>query len=167
MVVAGARRHRDEPIADLDGRIAALEAELAAVLKEGNRAASLACLTGAPGVGLITAAWLLVSTRDFALAVTPAVATAYAGPAPMPRESGRTARYLANHSAARHNPAIHAFSDRLRAAGKPTQVARCAAARKLLHLAWALVTRQQRYDPTRQQQQLATPTARAATPQAA
>ena len=42
---------------------------------------------------------------------------------------------------------IQAFYDRLRAAGKPPKVARCAAARKLLHLAWALGTKQRRFDP--------------------
>jgi len=40
----------------------------------------------------------------------------------------RTALYLATLSAARHNPHIRPFYDRLRAAGKPTKVARCAAA---------------------------------------
>jgi hypothetical protein len=57
----------------------------------------------------------------------------------------RTALYLATLSAARHNPTIHAFYQRLRTAGKPMKVARCAAARKLLHLAWALVKSQQPY----------------------
>ena len=88
----------------------------------------------------------------------------------MPRESGRsvrgrpsighggnarlrTALYMATLSAARHNPAIRAFYDRLRAAGKPMKVARCAAARKLLHLAWALVTKQRRFDAGFKQQQ--------------
>ncbi len=96
--------------------------------------------------------------------------TAYAGLAPVPRESGRsirgrpsighdgngrlrTALYLATLSAARYNPAIRAFSERLRAAGKPLKVARCAAARKLLHLAWALVTKQQRFNLGHRQQQ--------------
>ena len=82
----------------------------------------------------------------------------------MPRESGRsvrgrptighdgnrrlrTALYMATLSAARYNPAITVFYERLRAAGKPHKVARCAAARKLLHQAWALGTKQQRFDP--------------------
>ena len=39
----------------------------------------------------------------------------------------RTARYLATLRAAQHNPAIKPFYDRRRAAGKPQQVARCAA----------------------------------------
>jgi transposase len=60
---------------------------------------------------------------------------------------------MATLSAARYNPAIKASYDRLRAAGKPLQVARCAAARKLLHLAWALATKRQRFDPEHKQQQ--------------
>jgi hypothetical protein len=48
-------------------------------------------------------------------------------------------------NAVRYNPTIKAFYQRLRAAGKLMKVARCAAARKLLHLAWALVKSQQEY----------------------
>ena len=54
---------------------------------------------------------------------------------------------MATLSAARYNPAIKAFYQRLRAAGKPQKVARCAAARKLLHLAWALGSKRQRFEP--------------------
>src|SRR6187551_2185474 len=60
VVIAAVRQHLDELIADLDRRIAALEAEIAAVLREGAWAESLACLTSAPGIGLVTASWLLV-----------------------------------------------------------------------------------------------------------
>ena len=62
----------------------------------------------------------------------------------------RTALYLATLSAARSTPLIKAFYDRLRAAGKPPKVARCAAARKLLHLAWAVVHHQRPFDPHHQ-----------------
>ncbi len=170
VIVDGVRQHLDELITDLDRRIAALEAEIAAVLRESVWAETLACLTSAPGIGVVTAAWLLVSTLNFALCGGPEALTAYAGLAPVPRESGRsvrgraaighdgngrlrTALYMATLSAAQHNPAIKAFYDRLRAAGKPMKVARCAAARKLLHLAWALGTKQQRFDPGFKQQQ--------------
>jgi hypothetical protein len=54
---------------------------------------------------------------------------------------------MATLSAARHNPMIRAFYTRLRAAGKPEKVARCATARKLLHIAWAVVTKAQEFDP--------------------
>ena len=170
VVVAAVRQHLDELIADLDRRLAALEAEIAAVLKDGAWAESLACLTSAPGIGLVTAAWLLVGTLNFTLCTGPEALTAYAGLAPVPRESGRsirgrpaighdgngrlrTALSLATLSAARFNPAIKAFYQRLRAAGKPKKVARCAAARKLLHQAWARGSKLQRFDPGYQQQQ--------------
>src|SRR5437763_2549195 len=92
VVVAAVRQHLDELIADLDRRVAALEAAIAAVLKEGAWAESLACLTSAPGIGLVTAAWLLVGTLNFALCTGPEALTAYVGLAPVPRESGRTMR---------------------------------------------------------------------------
>lgn len=161
MVVAAVRQHRAE-------RVAALEAEIAAVPKGSVWAESLACLTGAPGVDLVTAAWLLIGTPDFALCAGPQSLTASADLAPVPRESGgtirgrpsighdgngrrRTARYLATRSAARYTPASTMFYERLRAAGKPLKVAHCAAARKLPHLAWALGTKQQRFDPDHKQ----------------
>ena len=164
VVIAAVRQHLDELIADLDRRVAALETEIAAALRESVWAEPLACLTSAPGIGLVTASWLLVSTLNFALCAGPEALTAYAGLAPMPRESGRsirgrpaighdgnrrlrTALYMATLSAARCNPAIRAFYQRLRASGKPPKVARCAAARKLLHQAWALGAKLRRFEP--------------------
>jgi transposase len=184
VVVASVCQHLDAVIADLDTRVDGLEAEIATALQDSAWAASLGYLTSAPGIGLLTAAWLLVPTLNFTLCRGPDAATAYAGLAPMPRESGRsvrgrrsighagnarlrTALYMATLSAAQHNPLIKPFYDRLVAAGKLKVVARCAAARKLLHLAWALVTKQQRFDPTKQQQQYATPADQPATPEAA
>src|SRR3954447_15693002 len=130
VVVHGVLRHLDELIADLDRRVAALEAELTAVLKESAWAEALACLTSAPGIGLVTASWLLVGTLNFALCDGPEALTAYAGLAPVPRDSGRsirgrprlghdgnrrlrTALYMATVSAVRYNPAIRAFYQRL------------------------------------------------------
>ncbi len=166
VVVAGAEAQLTAVITDLDRRIAVLEGEIATALAASEWAASLGYLTSAPGIGLLTAAWLLVTTVNFTLGETPEAVVAYAGVAPVPRQSGtsirgaaqighsgnerlRTAVYLATLSAARFNPMIRTFYQRLRAAGKPVKVARCAAARKLLHLAWALVTKQQRFDPLR------------------
>jgi transposase len=62
----------------------------------------------------------------------------------------RTALYMASLSALRINPVIKCFYERLRASGKPHKVAHCAAARKLLHLAWAVVTKAQPFDPAYQ-----------------
>ncbi len=162
----------DELIADLDQRLASLEQEIAEVLANSAWAASAALLITIPGIGLVTSAWLLVSTLNFSLCATPEQAAAYAGLVPLQKESGtsvrgraqlghggngrlRTALYLASLSATRYNPAIKVFYDRLRAAGKPMKVARCAAARKLLHVAWAVVTKGQPFDATRAEQRSA------------
>lgn len=165
VVVAAVRERLDALIATLDGQIAAVEGEIAQVIGQDPQwAATAALLLSITGIGLLTAAWLLVATLNFELCPTLGAATAYAGLAPYPRESGtsvrgrprighgsnrrlRTALYLATLSAARHNPAIKAFYERLKAAGKPKKVARCAAARKLLALAWAIVRTGRPFDP--------------------
>jgi transposase len=54
---------------------------------------------------------------------------------------------MAAVSAVRCKPILRTFYARLKAAGKPTKVVLCAVARKLLHRAWALVTKQQCFDP--------------------
>ena len=54
---------------------------------------------------------------------------------------------MATLSATLHNPVIKAFYTLLREGGKPEKVARCAAARKLLHIAWAVVRKDQQFDP--------------------
>jgi hypothetical protein len=54
---------------------------------------------------------------------------------------------MAAVSAIRCNPILRTFYARRKAAGKPVKVGLCAVARKLLHLAWALVTKQQTFDP--------------------
>jgi transposase len=54
---------------------------------------------------------------------------------------------MATLSAVQHNPVIKTFYGRLRTAGKPEKVTRCAAARKLLHIALAVVKKGQPFDP--------------------
>ena len=54
---------------------------------------------------------------------------------------------MATLSAVQHNPVIAAFYQRLCAAGKPRKVALCAAAHKLLRIAWAVVNTNQNFDP--------------------
>jgi transposase len=54
---------------------------------------------------------------------------------------------MASLSAIQHNPVIKAFYTRLRAAGKPRKVAVCAAARKLLRIAWAVANKKEDFDP--------------------
>jgi transposase len=154
----------DNVVAECDTQLQRLEAEIATLLREGAWAESAQLLASITGIGLVTSAWLLVATLNFEACHSAESAAAYAGLIPLARESGssvrhrarighagharlRTALYMATLSAAQHNPVIRAQYQRLRAAGKPSKVARCAAARKLLHLAYAVVTKRQAFDP--------------------
>jgi transposase len=164
-VVASVRERFEQLIATLSEQIAALEAELAPVLQQDEAWAQAAAhLQSIPGVGLLTACWLIALTLNFTLTPSAEAAAAYAGLAPRDYRSGssvhkrasigqsgnrrlRTALYLATLSGTQHNPVLKAMYERLRAAGKPMKVARCAVARKLVCIAWAVVTKQQPFDP--------------------
>ncbi len=164
-VIASVQTRMAHLMESLTKQILEVEAELDEALSlDPLWAASATRLQTITGIGPLTAAWLLVTTLNFTLCSTVEELTAYAGLAPHPFQSGtslhgrasightgnaalRTAVYLATLSAAQYNPVIKAFYDRLRAAGKPMKVARCAAARKLLHIAFAVVTNKEDFDP--------------------
>ena len=164
-VISDLQRRMDSLLDTLNDQIDQIERELATALRQDeNWAAAAARLQTITGVGMLTASWILVTTLNFTLCPTPEAAASHAGLAPYVRSSGssvggraqigqagnrhlRRALYLATFSAVRYNPLIKAFYDRLRAAGKKNKVARCAAARKLLHIAWAVVTKERDFNP--------------------
>jgi transposase len=156
---ASVRTRLETLISTLNEEIATVEQEIAATLQQDEAwavaATHLATITG---LGTLTIAWILTTTINFTLTTTPEAAANYAGLAPQLRQSGssvrgrprvghggnarlRRALYMASLSAIQHNPVIKAFYTRLRAAGKPRKVAVCAAARKLLRIAWAVANK--------------------------
>jgi transposase len=166
VVIASVRTRLERVIATLNDEIATVEQEIAAALEQdeawATAAAHLATITG---LGTLTIAWILTTTINFTLTSTPEAAANYAGLAPQLRQSGssvrgrprvghggnahlRRALYMATLSAVQHNPVIKAFYTRLCATGKPRKVALCAAARKLLRIAWAVASKEQDFDPT-------------------
>lgn len=167
VVVAAVTDRFDAILAALDEQIATLDHEITTALHAGDWAASATLLLSIPGIGIQAAAWLLVTTLNFTLCDTAESLVSYAGLSPLAHESGtsirghphigrggnarlRTVLYMATLSASRYNPMIRAFYTRLRERGKASKVARCAAARKLIHLAWAVVTQGQPFDPEHQ-----------------
>jgi transposase len=164
-VIPEVRARMDRLLATFETQLVEVESEIATALTQDSAwAAAATRLQSIKGVGWVTAAWTLVTTLNFTSCDTVDALTSYAGLAPMPRQSGssvwhrpaightgnsrlRTAFYMATLSAAQHNPIIKAFYVRLREAGKPEKVARCASARKLLHIAWAVVKKDQQFDP--------------------
>lgn len=157
--------HRQMQLLDhLDACIREIDRELETLLQvdpHWHQAATR--LRSIPGIGLLSAAWLLVATHGFTTDHQADQLVSYLGLAPHPLHSGTSRRshralggghararrvlYQAALSAVRFNPSIKAFYVRLLASGKPVKVARCAAARKLVRIAFAVVTKEQPFDP--------------------
>lgn len=165
VVVAAVVARMDALLATLDAQIAEVEAELRpAMAGDAAWAAAARRLETIKGIGLVTVLWILAITLNFSVCGTPEAAAAYSGLAPREDESGtsvrrrkgiskagnarlRMALYMATLSAAQSNPAIKIFYTRLRTAGKMQKIARCAAAGKLLHIAWAVVVNERMWEP--------------------
>ncbi len=141
------RKDLDAHVRWLIRRLDALDAELAAAVQASPAwRAKDDLLRGVPGIGAATARVLLAELPELGT-MTGKQAAALAGLAPFARDSGtrrgtrtiaggragvRSALYMAALSAARYNPPLRAFRDRLRAAGKAAKVVLVAVARKLL-----------------------------------
>lgn len=110
-------------------------------------------LASVPGIGKTIARTLLAELPELG-SLNPKEAAALAGLAPYTRQSGkwrgksfigggrtsvRAALFMGALVAARHNPTLKAFRDRLVAAGKPKLVALIATARKLLIILNAII----------------------------
>jgi transposase len=166
VVIEAVQARMEELIKTFNKQITVIDKELMSAFQYDEAwSLSVVRLLNIPGVGLISAAWMLVATLNFTVCESPEAAASYAGLVPRPHQSGssvrgrpsightghgrlRAALYMATLSAAQHNPVIQAFYKRLREAGKAHKVARCAAARKLLHIAWAVVRKERPFHPT-------------------
>lgn len=158
-----------EPLVAVLAVLAEQIARLAAAIERRARAAAslaadVARLEAIKGVGLLTATIVVTELWGLGRAVTPKQAVAYAGLDPAPHQSGssvrggsaiskagsarlRQALYMAAMSAARHDPLLRPFYQRLLARGKPKPLALVAVARKLLVLMATLLRHQRAYDP--------------------
>jgi len=152
----------DELIAELEGEIAVMKEKEARHLEEAQEliaadeagTCQLEALLTIPGIGPITAVTLIVMFRKYVNASRGQM-VALAGLDPVLFQSGtsvhkksriskrgnrevRKRLYEATLSAARYNPSIKGIYQRLKEEGKPDKVARIAAARKLLLIAYAV-----------------------------
>jgi len=165
MIVAEKNRERRTSVRRIKRSIArliaALEKELNSVDSDIDTAvrsspawrAKEDLIASVPGVGSIIARTLIAELPELGTLSGKKIA-GLAGLAPYTRQSGqwrgksmigggrktvRSALFLAALVAARHNPVLKAFRDRLVAAGKPKMVALIAVARKLLTILNAIV----------------------------
>lgn len=178
------------PASDALGRIIdALEDELASIERAIREqiaacpmlATEITLLTSIPGIGVMTAAGILVELPDISLFRAAKQVAAYAGLSPRNRQSGssilgpgrlartgnanlRSLLYLPALAALRFNPVIKAFADNLRSKARlaPKQIV-AAAMRKLLHLCFGVLKNAQPFNPNqpagRQQRAILSPDA--------
>lgn len=121
-----------------------------------------ALLRTAPGIGPVSATALLAEMPELGT-LNPRQVAALAGLAPIARDSGlrtgkrrigggrkplRDVLYMAGLSAARNDPSLRAFSDRLKANGKAPKQAIIAVTRKLLIALNAMIRENRPYQPS-------------------
>ena len=163
VVIAAVVAHMEGVVAELQRRCDQLSAEISQELRMGAWAEEARLLQTIPGIGPLIAAMLLVVFAQCPTADSAEQISAYLGFAPLAHDSGtqRGRRHISAHgpalarklvyqgavSGSRWNPVLQAFGQRLAAAGKPVKVWRIACARKLIHLAWAIYTKRQPFDP--------------------
>lgn len=149
----------------LDGQIKTLEVEIRKHLRAHEALAEQAeRMDSIAGVGLLTAVTVMAELGDLRRFAHSRQLTAFAGMSPRRKESGtsvrgkprlckqgstrvRAALYLAASAAARFNPDMKAFYDRLLTQGKARRVALGAVMRKLLVLMRAVVKAGQDWVP--------------------
>jgi transposase len=155
--------------ADLEGHVAYLLERLAGCEKELDFAVKASpawrekedLLRSIRGIGPVASRTLLAALPELGR-ITNKQAAALAGLAPFDDDSGsrrgsrhirggradvRAALYMAALSAAKHNPPLRAFRERLRACGKKAKVILVAVARKLVVLANAVLRAGQPWNP--------------------
>ena len=141
------QKNLQKHIAWLDKQIAGLDGDLTKRLRASDAwRAKDNLLQGIPGVGAVTSVTLLAKCPELGQLNRREIAK-LTGVAPLANDSGkhrgkrfvwggradvRSVLYMATVSAVRCNPAIKAFADRLKQAGKPAKVVIVACMRKLL-----------------------------------
>jgi transposase len=145
----------------LENQIASLDEALAELRKDERLQSQVALLSSIPGVGNLTAQYILAYMPEVSSANHKQLAS-LAGLAPMNRDSGgyrgkrfiqggraplRRALYMAAVPSVRFNPDLKRFYEQLRGQGKPAKVALVAVMRKLLLIAASILRRQSPWLP--------------------
>lgn len=154
LTLAILRRHNAEQLRQIERQIAAIETEIAALIKaDPDLAHRFDILVSIPGVSAITAFALLIDMPELGT-LQNGQAASLAGLAPVARQSGnwtgrafirggranvRQALYMPALVAMRFNPDLREKYDRLKAAGKAPKLAITAIMRNLIVLANALL----------------------------
>jgi transposase len=149
----------------LKRQIRSIERELQVILtQEPAWAQNAAFITSIPGVGLVTAAWLLMLTTNFTACTSPKQLAAFVDLVPRQRQSGtslntqrsighvghddiRQHLFIVTLACLRYNSVIRAYYDQVKTRRHRHKLACIAAIHKLLNLIWAVVHNQTYFNP--------------------
>ncbi len=163
--VAGVETRQDALHKFIKAQIHQIEREIAKTIKADPAwQATLTHITSIPGVGLSTAAWLMMLTHNFTTCQNAKQLAAYIGLIPRRRQSGSTLNtyrsvghvgqddarqhlYNATLCCLRYNPRIRAYYDHIKHKRHKHKIAAVAATHKLLDIIFAVATSDQDYDP--------------------
>ena len=158
------KRHNGEQLRQIERQMAAIEAEIAALIKaDPDLMHRFKILVSIPGISNITAFALIIDMPELGM-IENGQAASLAGLAPVARQSGkwtgrafirggranvRQALYMPALVAMRFNPDLKAKYDQLKAAGKASKVAITAIMRKMIILANALLRDGRKWEQAR------------------
>jgi transposase len=166
LIIQSVQSQLEELIATFSKQLKTMDSEIKELLRTDTAwNKSIALLQTIPGLGVLTAGFLVVATLNFTLCTSPEELVSYMGLAPIERNSDTSIRgrpqighsdhsrlrsllYLGTLTSVRFNPASKVFWERLRLEkNKPNKVARCACARKMVHIIFAVVQSGKAFDP--------------------
>ena len=149
----------------LKRQIEEIEKEFEVVLKQDETWANCAKrIVSIPGVGIATATWLIMLTLNFTTCDSPEQLAAFIGLVPHRRQSGtglntftsighvghddiRHHMYVVAMSCLHYNPIIKRYYDQVKIRRKSHRLCCIAAARKLIHMIWAIAKSDRPFDP--------------------
>lgn len=154
--VANVQERQEHFRKTLRQQIKAIDRELERVIiQDPIWAATAQRITSIPGVGIVTAVWLMMLTKNFTTCDSGEQLAAFVGLVPRRRQSGETLDsyrsvghvghdnirqhlFVATMSALRYNPTIRVYYDRIKQRKGKHKLACVAATRKLIHIIFAI-----------------------------
>jgi transposase len=164
-IIKSVKEQKEALLGTLQAQIKAVEEEIDSLTEDQTQTwnHSISLLQSIPGIGLLTACWVVVLSLNFSECRSGESLVHYAGLAPVIRKSGksvnhrplighggnarlRRAVYMAAVSAMRFNSTIKQYAAHLRERKRSGKEVCCAAARKLLQICYALVRSDKEFD---------------------
>jgi transposase len=165
-IIQSVQMQKAELLTTLKEQLKTIDKELSDLVKKGQDewTKTIRTIKTVPGIGLLTACWLVAASLNFTACKSGNGLVHYAGLAPVEHSSGkgpayfaigeggngrlRKAMYMASLSAMQYNPAVKEMVERMRAQHRGGKEICCAVGRKLMLIAYGVAKSQKPFDAT-------------------